>query len=75
MSDFPNGVTASSFDGPLGAVTPSTAAVTILTQTGTVATDGPTLGAELLTGGVWTSAGWTGNNTTGWTHTAGNTPV
>ena len=51
------------------------AAVTIstLTSRGTTLTDAPTLGTELLTGGLWTSTGWTGNNTTGWVNEAGNT--
>ena len=39
---------------------------------GTTATDAPTLGAELLTGGTWTSTGWTGDNTTGWINGASN---
>ena len=42
---------------------------------GTSATDAPTLGTEFLTGGSWTSTGWTGNNTTGWAHTSGTTTV
>ena len=51
------------------------AAVTVstLTSRGTTFTDAPTLGTELLTGGIWTSTGWTGNNTTGWVNGAGNT--
>jgi hypothetical protein len=39
---------------------------------GTTATDAPTLGAEFITGGTWTSTGWTGNNTTGWVNGASN---
>ena len=40
---------------------------------GTIATDSPTFGAELLTGGTWTSIDWTGDNAVGFTHVAGNT--
>lgn len=43
------------------------------TFTGTAATDSPTLGAEFLTGGTWTSTDWTGDAATGWIHAA--TPV
>ena len=39
---------------------------------GTTTTDAPTLGTELLTGGTWTSTGWTGNNTSGWINGASN---
>jgi hypothetical protein len=34
--------------------------------------ESPTVGPELLTGGTWTSTDWTGDEVTGWTHTAGN---
>ena len=40
---------------------------------GTAATDGPTLGSEFLPGTGWTSTGWTGDNTSGWTNGASNT--
>lgn len=40
---------------------------------GTTATDGGQLGTELLTSANWTSTGWTGDFTTGFTHTTGNT--
>jgi hypothetical protein len=43
--------------------------------TGTTATDSPPLGSELLTSANWTSTGWTGDFTTGFTHTTGNTSV
>jgi len=39
---------------------------------GTTTTDAPTLGTEFITGGTWTSTGWTGDNTTGWVNGAGN---
>jgi acyl-CoA hydrolase len=39
---------------------------------GTTATDAPTLGTEFITGGTWTSTGWTGDNTTGWVNGASN---
>jgi hypothetical protein len=42
---------------------------------GTTATDSPPLGSELLTTANWTSTGWTGDFTTGFTHTTGNTSV
>ena len=38
---------------------------------GYTTTDSATLGTEFITGGTWTSTGWTGNNTTGWAHAAG----
>ena len=41
--------------------------------TGTTASDGGQLGAELLSSSNWTSTGWTGDFTTGFTHTVGNT--
>jgi len=41
--------------------------------TGTTASDGGQLGAELLSTSGWTSTGWTGSFATGWTHTTGNT--
>ena len=41
--------------------------------TGTTATDGGQLGSELLSTSGWTSTGWTGDFTTGWTHSTGNT--
>ena len=44
----------------------------ILTIEGNTTSDAPTLGTELLTGGTWTSTGWTGNNTTGWINGASN---
>ena len=43
----------------------------VTTIKGSLVTDSPTLGAELLTGGTWTSTDWTGN-ASGWTHTTGN---
>jgi hypothetical protein len=43
----------------------------VTTLQGSTATDYPTLGAELLTGGTWTSTDWTGD-ASGWTHTTGN---
>jgi hypothetical protein len=43
--------------------------------TGTTATDGPTYSAELLTSSGWTSADWTGDFVTGFTHATGNTSV
>ena len=46
---------------------------TKLSIQGTTATDAPTLGTEFITGGTWTSTGWTGNNTTGWINGASNT--
>ena len=42
---------------------------------GTATTDSPPLGSELLTTLNWTSTGWTGDFTTGFTHTTGNTSV
>jgi hypothetical protein len=42
---------------------------------GTASTDSPPLGSELLTTSNWTSTGWTGDFTTGFTHTTGNTSV
>jgi hypothetical protein len=42
---------------------------------GTAATDSPGLGSELLTTSNWTSTGWTGDFTVGFTHTTGNTSV
>ena len=42
---------------------------------GTASTDSPPLGSELLTTSNWTSTGWTGDFTTGFTHTTGNTNV
>jgi hypothetical protein len=42
---------------------------------GTASTDAPPLGSELLTTSNWTSTGWTGDFTTGFTHTTGNTSV
>jgi hypothetical protein len=45
------------------------------TFTGTTASDTAPLGAELLDDTGWTSAGWTGSWSTGWTHTTGNTSV
>jgi hypothetical protein len=47
----------------------------LLTLTGTTATDGPTYSAELLTSSGWTSADWTGDFVTGFTHATGNTSV
>ncbi|MEI8343754.1 MAG: hypothetical protein WCF93_02265, partial [Candidatus Moraniibacteriota bacterium] len=44
----------------------------VTTIKGSSVTDGPTLGSELLTGGTWTSTGWTGDNSSGWVHTTGN---
>ena len=41
--------------------------------TGTTASDGGQLGAELLSASGWTSTGWTGSFGAGWTHTVGNT--
>jgi hypothetical protein len=41
---------------------------------GNSTTDSP-LGPELLTSSNWTSTGWTGNFTTGFIHTTGNTSV
>jgi hypothetical protein len=41
--------------------------------TGTTASDGGQLGAELLSSSNWTSTGWTGDYTLGFTHTVGNT--
>jgi len=43
--------------------------------TGTSSTDAPPLGSELLTASNWTSTGWTGDFTVGFTHTTGNTSV
>ena len=43
----------------------------VTTLQGSTATDYPTLGVELLTGGTWTSTDWTGD-ASGWTHTTGN---
>ena len=45
------------------------------TFTGTAATDFPTLGAEFLTGGTWTSTDWTGDEATGWVHANGPVTV
>ena len=45
------------------------------TFTGTAATDFPTLGAEFLTGGTWTSTDWTGDAATGWVHANGPVTV
>jgi hypothetical protein len=42
---------------------------------GTASSDSPPLGSELLTTSNWTSTGWTGDFTTGFTHTTGNTSV
>jgi len=43
---------------------------------GSAASDSAALNAELLSTANWTSAGWTGNFTTGWIHTTGNvTPL
>jgi hypothetical protein len=42
---------------------------------GTTESDSPPLGSELLTVSNWTTTGWTGNFTTGFTHTTGNTSV
>ena len=42
---------------------------------GVPATDSAPLGAEILSGSGWTSAGWTGSWATGWGHTIGNTSV
>ena len=53
----------------IGTATPSSR----LTIQGTTATDGGQLGAELLSAAGWTSAGWTGDYTTGFTHSTGNT--
>jgi len=33
------------------------------------------LGNNLISSSGWTSVGWTGNESIGWTHTAGNTTV
>lgn len=33
------------------------------------------LGGNLITSSGWTSAGWTGNESIGWTHTIGNTSI
>jgi hypothetical protein len=46
-----------------------------LTLQGVSANDSAPLGAEILTDAGWTSTGWTGSWSTGWTHTAGNTTV
>jgi hypothetical protein len=43
--------------------------------TGTTASDSPPLGSELLTSSNWTSTDWTGDYTTGFSHTTGNTSV
>lgn len=40
---------------------------------GTTQTSGPTLGSELLSSSGWTSTNWTGDFSTGFTHTTGNT--
>jgi hypothetical protein len=45
------------------------------TFTGTALTDQPTLSEEFLDAAGWTSTGWTGDFTNGWTHTPGNTTV
>lgn len=42
---------------------------------GTTSTNGPTFSDELLDGDNWTSDGWTGSWSTGWTHTTGNTNI
>jgi hypothetical protein len=42
---------------------------------GTLASDLPPYGPELLVASGWTSAGWTGDFVSGWTHTPGNTSV
>ena len=42
---------------------------------GTASTDAPPLSSELLTTSNWTSTGWTGDFTVGFTHTTGNTSV
>ena len=46
----------------------------LLTVKGTTASDAPILGAELISGGTWTlGAGWSGDNTVGFTHAPGYT--
>jgi len=37
--------------------------------------NGALLGSNLITSSGWTSTGWTGNESIGWTHTAGNTSI
>jgi len=44
----------------------------IMSQTGTTASDAPTLGAEILTSSNWTATDWTGDFATGFTHSTGN---
>ena len=54
-------------------ITGNLSATGLHTFTGTTASDKAPLGSELLSTSNWTSTGWTGDFTVGFTHTAGNT--
>ncbi len=67
--------------GPIGDKTPAAGTFTTLNASGKTDIRGlaihdlPTYSEEFLLSTGWTSAGWTGDFATGWTHTTGNVSV